>query len=275
MIIEWNAHMFSRDTQRYPFHPRAAYHPDVSRLSADPLADYLQRMQSEAIDRAVLVHPEPYGDDHRLVLDCLDREPDRFLATALFYPQDADAPDKLRSLVAAQPKIIACRFHAHRGTSHYLSRFADPGVEALWATAAELGLVVELHIGPDYAGQVRPLAERFPETPVLIDHLAEPHLGNAVEFAQVLALSELENVYMKLSGLNHFAEDEPLYTGARPFTRWVAQAFGPTRLVWGSGTPAIVDAHLEHWPAADRARVKGGNLAQLLPWPNGRGGSPT
>ncbi len=27
MIIEWNAHMFSADTDRYPFHPRAAYVP--------------------------------------------------------------------------------------------------------------------------------------------------------------------------------------------------------------------------------------------------------
>lgn len=264
MIIEWNAHMFSRDTDRYPFHPRAAYIPDSARWSADPLADYLERMASEGIDRAVLVHPEPYGDDHRLVLDCLERVPDRLLATSLFYPKDEAAPQKLTDLVSQYPKIISTRFHAHRGKVHYLDSFHDPGVRALWQTAGELGLIIELHIGPNFAGQVADVVRDYPTFPVLIDHLAEPHMGSAVEYADVLALAEFDNVYMKLSGLNHFSNDEPLYEDARPFTRWVTQAFGPERMVWGSGTPGIVDAHLSHLSEADRARVKGGNLVGLL-----------
>ena len=266
MIIEWNHHLFHADTSRYPFHPKAAYRPDASRFPSDPLADYLAHMDAHAIDRAILVHPEPYGDDHRLVLESLEREPERFLGTSLFYPEDPDAPKKLRALVAQQPRIIATRFHAHQGKSHYLDSFADAGVTALWETAAELGLWVELHIGPDFAAQVVPLVERFPETRVLIDHLAEPHLGTGVEFGNVLALAEYPNVYMKLSGLNHFATDAPLYTSALPFTRWVADAFGPERMVWGSGSPQIVDAHLAHFSAAERALVKGGTLAKLLPW---------
>ena len=71
MTIEWNAHIFSADTARYPFHPNACYRPDASSLRDDPLEEYIKRMDAEGIDRAVLVHPEPYGDDHRLVRDCL------------------------------------------------------------------------------------------------------------------------------------------------------------------------------------------------------------
>jgi predicted TIM-barrel fold metal-dependent hydrolase len=89
-------------------------------------------------------------------------------------------------------------------------------------------------------------------------------MGNAVEYAEVLALSRFDNVTMKLSGLNHFSDDAPLYTEAKPFTRLVIDAFGPDRLVWGSGTPEIVDAHLDRESAEDRAKVKGGNLARLL-----------
>ena len=266
MIIEWNAHMFCADTARYPFHPRAAYVPDASHGSADPLADYLARMADENIDRAVLVHPEPYGDDHSLVLDCLDREPDRLLATSLFYPGDVGAPDKLAGLVRRQPKIIATRFHAHRGKEMYLASFEAPGVRALWRRAADLGLIVELHIGPEYGAQVADLIQAHPDCPVLIDHLAEPHMGNAVEYADVLALAHFDNVYMKLSGLNHFSEDGPLYLGAKNFTRTVIDAFGPQRLVWGSGTPRIVDAHLDFLSEDERDQVKGGNLAALLPW---------
>jgi predicted TIM-barrel fold metal-dependent hydrolase len=267
MIIEWNTHLFSADRQRYPFHPRAVYTPDASHFAADPLADYLARMNALGIDRAVLVHPEPYGDDHRLVLDSLRRGPARLLGTALFYPDDPAAPAKLVDLVAQEPRIVALRFHAHRGKEEYLTSFDDPGVVALWNQAAALGLVVELHIGPNYAAQAARRIADHPQTPVLIDHLAEPHLGTAVEFADVLALARFDHVTMKLSGLNHFASDGPLYRSARAFTRWVADAFGPERLVWGSGTPEIVDAHLDYWSAGDRAKVKGDNLARLLPWP--------
>ena len=264
MIIEWNAHMFSADTDRFPFYPHATYTPDLQRRADDPLADYLAHMAQEGIDRAVLVHPEPYGDDHRLVLDCLQREPERFWGTSLFYPRDVDAPEKLADLVRREPRIVATRFHAHRGKQAYFATFHEPGVRALWKRAGELGLVIELHIGPDYGAQVADLIRAYPEYPVLIDHLAEPHMGSAVEYADVLALAEYDNVYMKLSGLNHFSMDAPLYLDARAFTRLVIDAFAPDRLVWGSGTPRIVDAHLDRFSEAARAQVKGGNLAQLL-----------
>jgi predicted TIM-barrel fold metal-dependent hydrolase len=266
MIIEWNQHIFSANTTRYPFHPRAAYTPPATQLSADPLGDYRKRMAQHKIDRAVLVHPEPYGDDHRLVLECLAHYPEPFKGTALYYPNDQDAPAKLRDLVAQEPKIIAMRFHAHRGKEQYLSSFDDPGVVALWQSAADLGLIVELHVGPNYARQAAARIAEHPTTPVLIDHLAEPHMGNAVEFADVLDLARFEHVYMKLSGLNHFAGDGPLYTSARPFTRQTIAAFGPTRVVWGSGTPDIVDAHMPDHSDEERALVKGGNLARLLKW---------
>jgi predicted TIM-barrel fold metal-dependent hydrolase len=89
-------------------------------------------------------------------------------------------------------------------------------------------------------------------------------MGNAVEYAQVLALARFDNAYMKLSGLNHFSQDAPLYLEAKPFTRLVIDAFGPDRLVWGSGTPEIVDAHMDRELEAEREKVKGDNLMRLL-----------
>ncbi len=266
MIIEWNQHIFSPDTDQYPLHEKAAYRPDMSKHPADPLGAYLQRMRAEKIERAVIVHPEPYGDDHRLVLECLAREPDILRGTSLFYPQDADAPKKLEDLVAQQPKIISTRFHAHRGKEMYLDSFADRGVRALWEKAVELGLVIELHIGPNYAAEVGQVLRDLPQSVALIDHLAEPHWGSGVEFADVLDLAAFENVYMKLSGLNHFSKDAPLYESARSFTKRVVAEFGPERMVWGSGTPAIVDAHMPDHSAGERAKVKGLNLIELLKW---------
>jgi predicted TIM-barrel fold metal-dependent hydrolase len=223
-------------------------------------------MQANGIDRAVLVQPEPYGDDHSLVLDALQREPARFRATSLFYPDDPDAPAKLEALVKHEPRIIATRFHAHRGKENYLRSFDDAGVRALWAKAAELGLIVELHIGPNYADDARRLIEAYPQTPVLIDHLGEPQFGAIAEFANMLALAELPNVFMKISCIEYIAKDPPMFMSAARFTRQVAAAFGAERLAWGGEAPAVIRAHLSHWLQADVEKVLGGNVQRLLHW---------
>ena len=266
MIIEWNQHILSSDTETYPLHEHAVYRPDMRRHPADPLDVYLGYMREQSIDRAVIVHPEPYGDDHRMVLDCLEREPDILRGTSLFYPCDGDAPDRLADLVSQQPKIISTRFHAHRGKEMYFDSFAERGVRSLWERAVELGLIVELHIGPNYAAQVAQVLRDIPDSVVLIDHLAEPHMGSGVEFADVLELASFERVYMKLSALSHFAQDVPFYESTRSFTRRVIAEFGPDRLVWGGDTPAIVDAHMPEYSAEERAKVKGINLLELLKW---------
>jgi predicted TIM-barrel fold metal-dependent hydrolase len=267
LVIEWNQHMFSSNVQKFPYHPKAAYKPDPAKNPADPLAVYQKHMADEGIDRALFVQPEPYGDDHRLVLDCLHRtSPDKFKGTSLFYPKDGEAPKKLAALVKSEPRICSTRFHAHRGKEMYLNSFADSGVRALWKQAVDLGLVIELHIGPNYARSAGQAIAAFPGCKVLIDHLAEQAMGTPAEFADVLDLSKYPNVYMKLSGLNHYAKDAPLYTSSLPFTRRVIAEFGPERMVWGSGTPKIVDAHMKGYPAADIAKVKGGNLKALLNW---------
>ena len=136
-------------------------------------------------------------------------------------------------------------------------------MRALWEKAVELGLVVELHIEPSYGAQVAQVLRDIPQTVALVDHLAEPHMGSAVEYADILDLSCADaEVYMKLSGFGHFAQDAPLYESAKSFTRRVIEAFGPERMVWGSGTPVIVDAHLSDYGEAERALVKGGNLVR-------------
>lgn len=264
MIVEWNAHMFSSDQARYPFHPQAAYVPQADRLLPDPLGAYLRRMETVGIDRAVLVQPEPYGDDHRLLLDCLARDRERLKGACLFFPRDPDAPTKLRALVRREPRIVALRFHAHRGKEHYLDRFDDLAVRELWRCAGELGLVIELHIGPNYARQVADAVAAYPSFPVLIDHLAEPHMGTSDEYDDVLALSSYPNVMMKLSGLTHCSHMPEPHLDLKPLITRVARAFGPDRLAWSGGSPhRIVDSLLDGWSEQERAKVKGLNLARL------------
>jgi L-fuconolactonase len=227
----------------------------------------MAHMDREGIDRAVLVQPAPYWDDHRLLLNCLKRAPQRCKGACLFRPDDEDAPARMADLVARQPLFIATRLHLLNGRDLGPDSTLDPGVQAIWRKALELGLIVELHADATYALPLANMLREHPRTTVVIDHLAEAGFGNSgtpVEFAHMLDLARFDGVYMKLSGLNHFAKDEPHYLSARPFTRRVIAEFGPDQLVWGSGVPGIVDAHMPEYSEADRMKVKGGNLRRLL-----------
>jgi predicted TIM-barrel fold metal-dependent hydrolase len=267
MVIEWVSHLFSRDTARYPFYAQAAYTPSEDMQHDDPVATYLDVMRASGIDRAVLVHPEPYGDDHSLVLEGLRREPDRFRAVAHMLPNNPGAAERLAALVKREPRFIAARLHRHRGKDHYFASFADKSVRAIWRTAAELGLIIELHIGPDEVPRARPLIESYPSVPVIIDHFGEPQFGAIPEFAEVFALAECANVSMKLSVISYLSRAAPLYLDVRRFTRQLAGAFGAERLMWGGDGAAWVHAHFDDWSPSDRALILGGNIQRLLNWP--------
>ena len=91
-------------------------------------------------------------------------------------------------------------------------------------------------------------------------------MGTGPEFSDVLDLAKYPNVFMKLSGPNHFAKDEPYYQSALPFTSRVIKEFGPERMVWGSGSPKIVAMHMRNYSEEEQAMVKGGNIQKLLGW---------
>jgi hypothetical protein len=61
-VVDTHLHCFAgaRDP-RFPYHERAPYRPEAP---ATP-ERLLDRMDGAGVDFAVVVHPEPYQDDHR------------------------------------------------------------------------------------------------------------------------------------------------------------------------------------------------------------------
>ena len=68
-VIDTHLHCFAGpDDPRFPYHPEGPYQPEEP---ATP--ERLLRLMAEAgVDYAVVVHPEPYQDDHRYLEHCLD-----------------------------------------------------------------------------------------------------------------------------------------------------------------------------------------------------------
>jgi predicted TIM-barrel fold metal-dependent hydrolase len=224
------------DSHVHLFLPEFAYHPNASyRPPAHPLSDYLAFLKQSPITHAVVVHPEPYQDDHRILDYVFQHEPSPlfFKSTCLFDPIDPKTPDRMAALSARYcPRIVGIRIHeVHKpGTPPATAGpikdrdFKDPGLKNVFRMARQVKMAIQFHFIPYYAPQVAALAREFPEVPVLLDHLARAHEGTAEDVEQVMLLGKLPNVYMKYSGS---------YAGDAALARRAFDAFGPDHMICG------------------------------------------
>jgi predicted TIM-barrel fold metal-dependent hydrolase len=159
--------------------------------------------------------------------------------------------------------------------------FGDPATFGLWEAAARLGVVVSLLSGPEHNATIAALAARFPQVPIVIDHLGHPDVSAglaAAGFQNLLALGKLENVYVKLSGFYHVSREPYPYRDCAKHCDAVYNAFGPLRLMWGSDFPHVevacgygrsldvLEEIVGPCPQVDARCILGGNALALY-WP--------
>lgn len=278
-LVETHIHLFAADQKAFPYHRNAVYRPEPA-----PLEDYLPAAAEAGITNVIIVHPEPYQDDHRYLEFCFAREPSPlfFKGTCLFDPTDPDTPERMARLVEKHPKrIVALRIHCTRErgappTSSGPIRDRDLGHELVRHTilaAHKLGLAIQFHITPPHVAQVHFLAAQFPRTTFLIDHLARSGFGTPAEYAQALEMSFLPNVHMKYSGVSYSSRQEYPYRDVRPLVRQTFQAFGADRMLWGGlgktigeyrRNRALFDEMFAFTTEENRAKIRGGNAIRLF-----------
>ncbi|MGQ9634822.1 MAG: amidohydrolase family protein [Bryobacteraceae bacterium] len=279
VLVDTHIHLFARDTTRFPIHPNSPYQPQPQ-----PLEDYAEFVREVKIDHAVIVHPEPYQDDHRYLEYCFEHEPwpGFFKGTCLFDPIAPDTPARMRALVRKHSgRIIALRIHEtedpKRGpTTSGAIRDRDmksPQMLAVWKKAHSLGLAIQMHLIPYYAPHLRALASQLRQMPVLLDHLARAGQGSAAEYEEVLRLSELPRVYMKFSGVSYSSKAGYPYRDVQPLVKRVFQAFGADRILWGGlgmsrqefeRQTAMFEEMFAFATEADRAKIRGLNAMKLF-----------
>jgi predicted TIM-barrel fold metal-dependent hydrolase len=270
-VVDAHLHCFAGpDDARFPYHTRAPYRP----AKAATPERLIECMDGAGVNFAVLVHPEPYQDDHRYLEHCLAVGKGRLKGTCLFFAERSRSIEAMSGLVKKVGKgtIVAARIHAY--APERLPPFGRPELRDFWKAAGELGLAVQLHFEPRHARGFEPLIADFPKTPVIVDHLGRPFQGTEEEHAVVLRWSRFENVYLKLSAIPS-KQDYP-HRDIAPVVRRAVEAFGPDRMLYGGGfnaeaTPesyrAVREetrALLTHLPAEAQAKVLGGTAAALF-----------
>ena len=280
VLIESHIHLFADDPARFPYNS-ASYKPKRA-----PVEEYVRFVREAQINHAVIVHPEPYQDDHRYLEYCFAHEPSAgfFKGTCLFDPIDPKTPQRMQVLVKRNAgRIVALRIHETHAagtpsTTSGLIRDRDlkaPQMAVTWRAAHELGLALQIHCIPHYAVPIGELASRFSNTPVILDHLARPGQGTPEEYEQVLKLAQIPRVYMKYSSTGvASASKEPFpHADAKPLVKRVYEAFGADKIIWGelggsmadfAGEVQLFDLMFDFAPEPERAKIRGLTAQKLF-----------
>lgn len=276
-LIDTHVHLFEPD--RIPYHPTATYRPP-----AEPLAPYLEFVKLAAINHVIVVHPEPYQDDHRYLSYCFEQESPRglFKGTCLFDPIDPATPKRMQEIVKRHPgRIVAIRIHAMNAPGEAPVRsgaiknrdLRDPAMKTVWRAAAKLGLAIQLHFLPHHAPEIGALAAEFKDVPVILDHMGRFGQGRPEDYDAVMQLAMSPRVYFKFSGWGYSSKQPAPHPDLNRFVVGAFDNFGAERLLWGGlghnlagfkAAAAVFEAQFAFASAADRARIRGGNAAKLF-----------
>ena len=212
---------------------------------------------------------------------CLDSDTDYLLAEAgehvwiaavtAWLPLDepARAAERLDKL-ERHSSFRAVRHLVHNEPDpHWILR---PGVLECLHLLEERGLILELPVVfPRHLDDVPNLAARFPELPIVIDHLGKPPIARPEmqEWERSLrAASASPMVAAKLSGLNTaVAGSDWVADDFVPACETALECFGPHRLMCGSDWPVLLlnGDYDRVWDAARKlAELAGRDAAALL-----------
>jgi predicted TIM-barrel fold metal-dependent hydrolase len=284
VVVDAHMHVWTNDAARFPF-----AHPTDANFKPPPIAGtvelLIEEMDRHAIDFAVLVQVIYYGWDNRYVADCLRRYPGRFRAQGLIDPTDADVAGKLEYWMR-EHGLSGMRFSPiyYKGREEWVTSDAH---HRLWKKARALDAIFNFFIAAPQLARLETMVAAYPEVRVVIDHLARVDLAGpmaAQEVAMLTRLARYRNVWVKVSELSLLSPaKKPPYADTFSCVKRVYDAFGPDRLLWGTGFPgstraqagrpsladelALIRGDIPFFSAADREKILGGNAARLWGFP--------
>lgn len=253
MVIDSHTHAWG-----YPSYEHPWVTGDIVKLveTFDTNAAYtaeklLTDMDDAGIEEAVVVgYPICEWTDNWYTVKAAT-EYDRLSGIVMVDQFAVGAADRLRNLMA-NDGIIGFRLGAICPYDRMWETF-DPSVEWLrdaidetefWAVARETDALVQILAHVEQLDQVLELVETYPDCTYLLDHFSHADPAIAPEesaFAAYADLAEYDNVYAKLSEIQHRSNETYPYNDMHDHVRWLLDKFGHERLIWGADYPNVSD----------------------------------
>ncbi|HEV2009028.1 MAG TPA: amidohydrolase family protein [Burkholderiales bacterium] len=238
--------------------------------------DLLREMDAAGVERAVLVPPSWIGEQNDLALDAARLHPDRFAVMGRIDPAAPGARVLLTNW--RQPGMLGLRFTFAR--PELQAPLNEGRVDWVWAEAEKAGLPVMMIVAPAQLHLVDRIAQRHPGLKLVMDHLALHSRAKEPEaFAdldKLLVLAKRPNVATKATCLPSYARDSYPYASLHPYLRRVYDAFGPTRMFWGTDVTRLpcsyrqaITMFTEELPwltTEDKSWIMGRGICEWLGW---------
>jgi predicted TIM-barrel fold metal-dependent hydrolase len=235
MLIDTHVHVWPLDDA--PGHRPVAGAKVRQPEAAAPVEWLLEDMAETQMDHCVLVQSSAFGWDNTYMVECLEAYPGRFKAIGLVDPLSVDNGGDLRRWV--RRGLIGTRLHPlyYPDEPTWIDSSQH---DALWRTAADLGAILQFHLLPEHAPALDRMARRHPATRVIVDHIGKPDVTEAPPwraFGDVLRLAECPNIWLKIGDIQIASRMAYPWPDTYPFLTALKAAFGPDRMIWGTGYP--------------------------------------
>jgi predicted TIM-barrel fold metal-dependent hydrolase len=237
-------------------------------------------MDAVGVDGAILVSPfSMYRYDASYALEVFAAHPSRFRLVKPVDPTDPAVVDTIADWASANGTVGIRIFLRDNASPDP----ADPAINRVLATAAQHSLPVNVAC-TGRLDQARQLADRNPNTRMVIDHLGltQPHeppppAQPFADLPKLLALAVHDNVSVKISGACTLSHEPFPYNDIWDPLGHVFDAFGFDRCMWGTDWTRAVgmltyEQGVEAFRVTDRlsdserTALMGGTLQQIYNW---------
>ncbi|GBR09029.1 amidohydrolase family protein [Acetobacter oeni] len=237
--IDIHPHIISDDEKRYPPAPLFGKRSDWSQERPCTVETLITAMDEAGVAKAAVVHSSTtYGFDNSYVVDSCAQYPDRLVAVGSVDVLQPDAVEEIRKWV--KRGLGGLRLFTGGSTKEFdPSELDDPRSFPAWDLCGELGLSMCIQTGPVGLPQVRILAERFPNVPIILDHLGRPDVTDGPPYTAAQSLFDLAPISSIFLKLTPRIMGDSIKGKAAPDTlfRKIVDVFGAQRLAWGSNFP--------------------------------------
>ncbi len=253
--IDAHVHVWTPDTDHYPLAP--GFKKESMQPPSFTPEQLFTHCKPAGVNRINLIQMSFYGFENRYMLDMMALHKDTFVGTAVLDPL-ADDSDRLMKDLMKQ-RVRAFRI-LPRLSKLPLAKWLEPaGYAKMFAAGAKNNQAMSCLIDPDALPELDRLCKRFPDTPVIIDHLCRIGVSGTIREQDVDALCAMAKhprVLVKIGAFYALGKKKPPYTDLAPLIRKVVKAFGAKRCMWESDCPFQVQGEHTYQASIDLVRKR-------------------
>lgn len=234
--IDAHVHVWTPDTAHYPLAP-GFKKEDMKPASFTP-EELFKHAKPAGVDRINLIQMSYYATDNRYMLDMIALYPKNFVGTAIVNPEGADLEREMRGL--AKKAVRAFRIYPALLKQPAEKWLQPDGYAKMFAIAAKTNQAMSCLINPVDLPELDHMCRKFPDTPVIIDHLCRIGVDGEIHDKEVTALCDMaahKRVLVKVGAFYALGKKKAPYTDLGPLIKKVVNAFGVKRCMWETDCP--------------------------------------